>query len=320
MNDRVQIAGVCERDIDLLLLEEFHASPGFRSWFLERALQGAASSATYVGAKRSVTHSSGESDLEVSFVDAEGRRMRLMVENKVGAGLQPDQAARYRVRGASYVSSGSCEVFATVIVAPGRYFGETQGSKGFDARIAYEDLLDWYIKADELGERRNYKVSLLRSAIAKGTLGYQPDLDDITSDFWHDYWKLARKHAPELEMPEPRSKPAGAGFIWFRPPSLPKGMSICHKVNRGYVDLQFPAMGERLNELHARYEAQLEPDMQIVKATKSGAIRLIVPALDSSKKLEGQVQSVLVALEEARRILDWFHLARVRAGETPPRA
>lgn len=308
MSERVEIAGVCERDIDLLMLEEFHASPGFRSWFLERALHTAPGSATYVGAKRSVTHSSGESDLEVSFVDAEGRRMRLMVENKVGAGLQAEQAARYRVRGASYVSSGSCDVFATVIVAPGRYFGETQGSKGFDARIAYEDLLDWYINADELGERRNYKASLLRSAIAKGTLGYQPDLDDITSRFWHDYWELARKHAPELEMPEPGSKPAGAGFIWFRPPSLPKGMSICHKVNRGYVDLQFPAMGDRLNELHARYGALLDGDMQIVRATKSAAVRLLVPALDSNKQTDGQAQLVVQGLRQAARLLRWFQL------------
>ena len=32
------IAGVSERDIDLLLLEEFHSSPRFRDWFIDQVL------------------------------------------------------------------------------------------------------------------------------------------------------------------------------------------------------------------------------------------------------------------------------------------
>jgi hypothetical protein len=30
----IKLTGVAERDIDLLLLEEFVANPGFREWFL----------------------------------------------------------------------------------------------------------------------------------------------------------------------------------------------------------------------------------------------------------------------------------------------
>jgi hypothetical protein len=35
MATTVQVPDVCERDIDLLLLEEFVASLDFRSWFIE---------------------------------------------------------------------------------------------------------------------------------------------------------------------------------------------------------------------------------------------------------------------------------------------
>lgn len=308
MKEDVLIAGVCERDIDLLMLEELQSSPAFRSWFLNRVLQMGSQWATYIGSLRSVTQSSGESDLEAAFLGADGKRLRLMIENKVGAGLQPAQASRYRVRGNNYVSSGACNVFSTVIVAPRRYFGATGGAKGFDAKVTYEDLLDWYAAAEDLGDRRHYKVALLRSAIDKGTLGYQPEVDHVTSGFWHGYWRLAKLEAPELEMSEPTNKPSGAGFIWFRPPSLPKGISVCHKVNRGYVDLQFPGMGDRLNELESRCGSLLEQDMKFAKASKSAAIRLTVPVLNSNQMIEGQEEPTAEGLRAAVRLLRWIQL------------
>jgi hypothetical protein len=69
----ISVAGVCERDVDLLLLEEFIASKSFRKWFL--AVVGVqAQSVRLVQAARSVTFSNGESDLELTFESDDGNR------------------------------------------------------------------------------------------------------------------------------------------------------------------------------------------------------------------------------------------------------
>src|SRR4051812_47031879 len=124
MSARIAIAGVSERDVDLLLLEEFQSSTSFRKLFLSRCPKLSDNVGLFTAASRSVTHSSGESDLEVDFLSADGVKTRLLIENKVRAGFQLQQAERYHLRGASYIAAGVCAAYHTVIVAPRRYFGD----------------------------------------------------------------------------------------------------------------------------------------------------------------------------------------------------
>lgn len=306
MSTRAAIAGVSERDIDLLLLEEFQASPAFQEWFVAQALGSDVHLGSCIEAVRSVTHSTGESDLEVTFATDDGTRTRIMIENKVTAGLQPLQAQRYLSRGTEYTARGLCAAFHTVIVAPSCYFGPSETHKGFGSRITYEQILAWFEEAKYLGERRNYKITLLRSAIDKGTLGYQPEEDAPTTDFWRSYWRLALRYAPELEMAEPRSKPSGSSFIHFRPPILPRGIDIVHKFNFGYVDLHLRGMGKRLNEVRAVLGSRFETGMTLETATKSAAIRLGVPQLNASTPMAQQEQAAIVGIDGAKRLLAWF--------------
>jgi len=306
MSTRIVIAGVSERDVDLLLLEEFQSSTSFQEWFVSQALGPSVSLGHCVAAQRSVTQSTGESDLEIVFIDAQGTQTRMLIENKVNAGLQPFQAERYHLRGEAYVSRGECSAYYTVIVAPARYFGESGTTKGFDWRVTYEQILQWFIQAEFLGERRQYKTALLKSAIDKGTLGYQPEEDAPTTEFWRAYWLLSREHAPELEMKEPTIKPSGSTFIYFRPPALPRGIEICHKLTRGCVDLQLSGMGHRLNEVHTVLAHRFTADMQLSQAAKSAAIRLTVPVLDTNGLVETQIQEIRAGLDAARHLLQWF--------------
>ncbi|MDZ4819295.1 MAG: hypothetical protein SGJ20_10015 [Planctomycetota bacterium] len=229
-----------------------------------------------------------------------------MIENKVGAGLEPLQAERYRVRGDSYIADGHCAAYHTVIVAPARYFSEAGGHKGFDSRVTYEQILQWFLGDQSLGERRHYKAALLRSAIDKATIGYQPEEDAPTTKFWLAYWGHATKFASRLEMRKPNLKPSGSGFIYFRPPSLPRGVEICHKFNRGFVDLQLNGMGMRLNEVNTILGPHFDSDMQLIQAAKSAAIRLQVPILKASVAVEAQELNVRAGLDAAMRLLIWF--------------
>jgi hypothetical protein len=299
------IAGVSERDMDLLLLEELVSSTEFQHWFLTQCLGEVPEQLRCLEVGRSIRHVTGESDLEILCELAGGAKHCLLVENKVGAGFQEAQAARYVQRAESYVKAGRAAAFSTVLVAPQRYFGADAGSRGFDSRISYEQIRDWYLAQSGLGARARYKVQLLNCAIEKGTLGYQPVEDAPTTSFWRDYWLLATAEAPELEMPEPANKPSGSTFIYFRPSIVKRGTSICHKFTRGFVDLQLAGMGARLNEVRIAQAKWIASDMHVVQAGKSAAIRLLVPKLDPAETITSQSESVRVGLRAAMRLLDW---------------
>lgn len=308
------IPGVNERDIDLLLLEEFLSSVEFGAWFIGR-LDPNRGGFCCVDARRSVTQANGESDVEVDFRDRSGRRLRILIENKVGAGLQPQQAERYLARGEGYRGAGECDAVISVIIAPARYFADPETTKGFDRRLDYESLLDWFKGADHLGARRRYKAALLQCAIHKGTLGYQPVADDVVTEVWRGYWMLTRELAPELEMREPISKPAKAGFVRMQAPALaPIGVRLRHKIKKGKVDLEVPGMGRSLNVVHDSLDHLLEDGMSIQQAQESAAVRITVPVISTVTEFEPQRQAAAHGVRAAKRMLAWAvaHQAVIR--------
>lgn len=302
MTDYIKIAGVSERDTDLLLLEEFTASPDFVSFFLDKIGLGD-NGYTFLEASRSVTDSTGESDLEVALTSSNGQKFVLLLENKVNAGFQPKQAERYRTRGITYTNHGKIGGFTTVLLAPACYFdGE---KKGFDHRIDYEEVCDWFANSSLPIGRKNYKLSILISAIEKSTSGYQMVADAPVSNLWKDYWKLSWKIAPEFCMAEPSHKPASSSFIYFSETGLPRGVVLVHKFAYGHFDLQFAGMGNRTIELWDRYGAKLLPEMKIVKAAKSASIRVMVPLISVADTLEQQKDTVIAAMEAGKKLLTW---------------
>jgi hypothetical protein len=313
MTERIAIAGVSERDVDLLLLEEFQSSSDFQGWFVREAFGPDVDFGQCTGARRSITNSTGESDLEIFFSNSKVEKTRLLIENKVNAGFQPLQAERYKERGVGYVSTAQCNSFRTVIVAPARYFGESASLKGFDSRVSYEQILRWFEEAVQLGARRLYKVALLRSAIDKGTLGYQPEEDKPTTGFWKAYWHFALDRAPELEMSEPGAKPSRSSFVHFRPRTLPRSVDIVHKFAFGHVDLHLRGMGKRLNEVRVAARPYLSPDMTVSAAAKSAAIRIKVPKLSVTTPFEAQTSEAERALDAAKLLHAWFIDSKVFA-------
>jgi hypothetical protein len=297
----IRIAGISERDTDLMLLEEFVSSPAFSEFFVQRT--GVCRKCRLLDAARSVTSANGESDLEVMVESQDGERILLLVENKVNAGFQPNQASRYRERGQAYVQNGKADSFFTVLVAPERYFpGDT---KDFDARLNYEEIRDFIVGSQLSEGRKRYKTALLTGAIEKSSSGYQMIADAAVSDFWLDYWRLSLEVAPELRLDRPDNKPAGAGFVYFYQAGLPKGAVLVHKLPHGFFDLQFASMGSKLKEMHQAFDKRLQAGMTIEKAAKSASIRLQVPALSTADPLERQRDAAIQGFEAGKRLLDW---------------
>ncbi|MFQ3242044.1 MAG: hypothetical protein ACI9JZ_001735 [Lentimonas sp.] len=312
MKPHISVSSVSERDVDLLLLEEFVATASFGSWFVSEACSNSPQIGTCISAQRSVTQSSGESDLELIFIGADGSRLLVMIENKIAAGFQPMQADRYRLRGAGYINRQECDSLLTILTAPQAYFGSTDSSKGFDGRVTYEAILKWFNSMPEFGARQSYKATVLQAAIDKSSLGYQPVEDAVATRFWKDYWELVRAHAPELRMPEPGVKTAGATFIGLKPAGLPIGSDIVHKLTgtkgaaNGFMDLQLPGMGDDALVLDEALQSFLDEGMSVVRASKSAAIRLIVPPVDPNRDAIPQTQAIIKGLSAAKRLLVWI--------------
>ena len=303
----VRISSLCERDVDLLLLEEFVSSPAFSAWFLQSTHFIQAIGATVMTAQRSVTTFNGESDLEVTLTHPEnGRVYRLLIENKVGANLQPQQAERYHERGQGYVRHGICSAFYTVLVAPKSYFGNEPNSKGFDACLTYEAVQDWFVENHEEELRANYKYHLLSAAINKATFGWELLVNEPITRFWRVYWKLVCKLAPELELPEPTPKPSGSSFVYFHPSRLKGNLRLVHKVQHGNVDLQFEGDAAQLAKLRERCGPTLPPQMTIERAGKSAVIRVRVAPIDMLDKLERNQPLMIQGIIASQSLYHWF--------------
>jgi len=295
---------VCERDVDLLLLEEFVASPDFRSWFLSQI--GVEQTAVLAEAHHSVTTANGESDLELTFQGSSGV-VKILIENKVDAAFRPNQPERYTARASQYKDSGNFQEISTVVMAPDAYFGDEPEAFGFDAKVSYESALAWFKRAD-VGERKQFKLAMLQGAIERGRLGWKPVPNRAVSEFWQAYWKLCEQVAPQLAMPVPKSEiPAQSHFILFRPAVLPANLTLWHKVAYGNVDLQFAGMGERLAEMERLYRPSLLPSMRIEKAAKSAVVRIRVDPVDMTSTAFSSAETTMrKGIEAAVQLVEWY--------------
>lgn len=307
MAAQFRIAGICERDIDLLLLEEFQSTPAFLRWFLATAGIANLDARSLKGAHRSITHTTGESDLELHFDNGCGVRDAVLIENKIGAQLQPLQAERYEARGKDYVARQLFQRVHTVIVAPDRYFVGPRQTKGFRHRVSYDRIVEWFEQATALGQRRHYKVTMLRSALDRATLGYQPLVDDVVTDFFAKYWAITAETYPELGMRRTRKeRPGGSGRVYFKTAELTAiGCDVAHKTGRGVVDLHLRGRGDRLGLVESALGHLLDQDMSVEPAAKSAAIRLCVPVLDRLHPADGQRDAILEGLRAAKRLAVW---------------
>lgn len=302
----VKIRGVFERDIDLLLLEEFVASPDFLRWFLgELGLEG---SAQLRAAARSVPTSTGETDLELTVVQKE-RVTKLLIENKVDAILQPRQPERYAERAVAYLECRECDKVLTVLIAPEVY---VRSALAFDRRITYESVLQWFESRPDGTERLRFKRLVLEEAIERGSVGWTLVPNETTTNFWREYWELVTSDAPELGMPQPDTKPATSGFLRFRAVALPRGIELIHKVPYGNVDLQFAGIASRADEFVRRFIDKLEPGMQIQRANKSLVVRISVPKIELKSPFQSSEESVRKGIQAAKQLLAWYD--RVRPG------
>jgi len=146
-----------ERDIDLMLLEEIHCEPTFLAWIAEQA---GISNGSLVQARHSVYRGNGETDVLV-FVDTPKGRTALMVEDKIGAEMQPRQAERYRERGDALCAEGTINSYRTLLCAPQGYLQGVPPSD-WHATLSFEAIAKWFEQQGNV--RARWRCDTLRRA------------------------------------------------------------------------------------------------------------------------------------------------------------
>lgn len=296
------LAYISEREIDLLLLEELHVSDVFRAWFVSQIFGARVQCAQFVAAWHSISQSGlGESDVVFQFQDSSGKVTVILVEDKIDAPPQPNQAERYRLRGLAGVENGSWEVFSTCMVAPEAYLSQmAEEAAKYDVRISYESIRDWFLQSSPNDARKAYKARVIQEGIEQNRRGYQPVIHPVVTRFWAEYWQVACDEFPELQMENPGQKPARSDWAQFRSRS---NSWIRHKLGKGTVELEIQSAGDELEQI-ATWNAHLLVDgVDVVPVGKSASFTILTPTVNKLADLSPQIEAVRTGLAAVERLM-----------------
>jgi hypothetical protein len=192
-----------ERDIDMLLAEEFSVSPAFAAWFLTNTrFSGVAARVLDVYVSKS--DSTGESDLVIVFEEVNGNsRFALLIEDKIDAPLQPEQAARYQQRGQAESLRGDYGAYETILCSPKSYPADQLKTELFDRFVSYEAISQFLNDHDQTPHGA-YRAQFISSATSRTVNAWYKIDDDVTNAFWAAAYNMATREFPILEMKELR--------------------------------------------------------------------------------------------------------------------
>jgi len=325
LNDIPVLTHATERDIDLLLVEEFAASPRFAATILKAIGLGNLGflRASVLHSVRRV-YSRREIDISVRIETKTGDIL-LLVENKLDASEQPRQAESYQAEACE--QAVRYQQVRTILVCPKEYRTEhAHFARGFDHVISYETLAGYFeTLADsgtgELAARLSHRGRIMRQAIEKQRRGYTQVIHPAKRQFTERYVALAKKIAPEL-IPGPsmlRESAADSVTMIFAPETLPKWpflpqMRIVHQLREANANISFYTWGDYFNALAAKVSADLSgtamraiPTVNKRKGGRSGMMLVVLtPQVDHFRPFEEQIEAVREGILATRALHAWF--------------
>ncbi len=192
-----------ERDIDLIIVEEAIANRKFVEWVAEKiGLPVDFVNWKVLHSKRR-TRSRREIDICMEVFDGEDRPLWvLLVENKLDADEQPDQAESYRKELLAPQYDGYAHA-KMALFCPKEYWDKkSEFAAKFDNVVIYEDLAEFFKNSanssSETGRRSNFRKDCVQQAIHKYRRGYHKIPNPIIQDFNQSYVSLMHKIARDL--------------------------------------------------------------------------------------------------------------------------
>lgn len=302
-----------ERDIDILLAEEFQVSPAFADWFLSATGCGDCTVGKVLEVEVSKSDNLGESDLIVLFESVEAQsRFALFIEDKIDAPLQPEQLVRYRKRAKIGQEKGLYSHFHVLLCSPKAYQELHKDAEGFDAYVSYEAIAAFLRENDPASVRNFYRANIIANAAKKGGHAvWVQKTDPQTDRFWQAAYSIATRGYPELEMKEPKFA-SGQTWLVFRPhemPTMPRLVAVNLKADRGVADLTFSGILCRL--FAPLVSPFLESDMTSHQTGRSTVIRLKIPSFGISAFDPKAEENVRAAFTACTRLIRFYRKHRL---------
>lgn len=300
------VASVSERDIDLLMLEELTVNDEFCGWFTHNVFEHHIYDSIHGAWHSVVADENRESDLVFVFLSRAGERIAVLIENKIDAPPQPQQAIGYALRGERGQQEGYWDSFTTCLIAPARYLSSSRQTEVYQHEISYEAIMDFFSAKASSDKRFAYKARVVKEAIEQNRRGYQPVHSEAMTNFVKDYVQHANQNYPVLGVQQAKARPAGSTWIMFKPNGSDANIELCHQMTTGLVKVLLYGSAEQIDEIKAKYGHKLAPNQSIANPfkSKSVSIQCSVPVLDPIKKsfLEQQTE-VELALNELISLL-----------------
>jgi len=289
---------IAERDVDLLILEELLVSQSFSNWFVSMVFSQDIYANT-IGAWHSVCDSTlGESDLIYKFESVSGLHQAILIENKISADAQLEQAVRYKKRGEKGTENGDWSSFKTCLLAPQRYLD--QNSELYDCEISYEQVIGYFNSQSDL--RSKYRASFLSEGVEKNRRGYQSVVCERMTSFAKSYLEFVSAHHPELN-PE-KAKPRAAGHTWihFSPLKNEPNTKIVHQISGNVIKIMYLDQIERYDEIVDKFKQFQKHGLVVKRSSKSVIVEAKAPTIDPliqdfDEVYEKIVESVAIALD-----------------------
>lgn len=304
------LASIAERDIDLLLVEELTVNPEFGDWFTSR-LYGRAVLKEAVGTWHSVTDSAlGESDLLFLFRNEDDGRVAVLIENKIDAVAQLQQAARYRMRGEKGIQAQDWDAFLTCVVAPKQYLSLGNQTEGYDSQVTYEEILSFFVSRRSRDRRFAFKGKILLEAIEKNRRGYIAEVSEAMTSYVRDYCRVAASLAPDCRVQEAKPRPAGSTWVQYRPEGFPKQVTVFHQLTAGHVKLFITGAAGAVEQVLAPFKEVLPPDVEAGPVGKSCVLSVVVPKLAPLEKtVVAEQAAVEQGIRAVQRLVGLYRLA-----------
>lgn len=290
-----------ERDIDLLLLEEMHCSPEFVSWIGQRA---GIDDAKLIMAQHSVYKRNGETDVLAVFESPAGR-VALMIEDKIGAAMQPKQAERYHLRGEQICAAEqNIKRYRTLLCAPKSYLASVPVAD-WHATLSLEDIAEWFAKQSNL--RADWRRDVLMHAIRRqrrSTSGLDGAGSVISSnlvDFKSHYHQHINKNYPDF-----RSSPQPGGTKEFHLYGIdfPPYISLKHSFTQSQIVIIFEKKWKEA-AIAVIKENELAEGMWLTLHPSALYLVVGVEPIDLDEPFSNQVDLVDLAIDAARGLLPY---------------
>ncbi|HTF65095.1 MAG TPA: hypothetical protein VK638_20660 [Edaphobacter sp.] len=234
-----------ERHIDYILEEEFSLNPHFLRFFLQQARLTAIDEGRIVGfadesdcfTVRSATTGKGETDVLVKYgAQNGGLPIAILIEDKIRAGFQPDQAERYRNRGQEGKGKDWSDYW-TCLVSHSKYFVD-RGD--FDAVVTLQALQEYFAK--ETDERSLFRARILKQTILKYEATGIQNIDPGMTHFRAMYAAECAKSLKPGQWECDKARDAWWDDNWFsfRDAAWPQGVKVVHQARTGFMKLVLP--------------------------------------------------------------------------------